>query len=653
MINASDLDSDETTADETSGTETKGKSPVPPPRVRRLGKPEFTEPGLGSSNSRPSPMKARPKKIKESPYPVFWVEAFNEARQKWIPFDPIVTHTLEKPSKFEPPSADPENNLSYVIAFEEDGSAIDVTRRYSKFYNAKTRKNRVESTKDGGGWWRKTMNFYRKAFHEDRDQIEASELAAKEAREPMPRNVMDFKDHPFYALERHLRRNEVIHPRRVVGKVGAGKTSVGKDEKLEDIFRRQDVHVVRSAEGWYRLGREIKDGEQPVKHAAPRRNKEIVEDEDGMAEEDASVGLYAAFQTDIYKPPPVVNGRVPKNVYGNLDVYTPSMVPEGGFYLQDPRSVRAAKLLGIDYAEAVVGFEFKGRQGHAVFQGVVVVDGYREALLEVLNGFDDEEAQAMDDRRTLQALAMWKRLLLRLRIKEKVEEHGGEMGQEGGIEDKVDDEEEGGGFFPDADEGVAEPTAGRPGHFGVADVDDEGGGFLPNELDERPMETSPVKRAAEWTGTSPGLNFHEPKANPRPSPHKEKPTRYILHIRSLDEPDPYAIPPSLPSSPTVPQPNPPSPLQPGNPPKVPPKAATPSPTVLDAPGPSPALPDNAPPSAEADSSAQRSPPPQKEQTPVKDVKIQESDSESELEKSSLLSHDPEDEDADPEWIEDF
>src|SRR5947209_656389 len=39
-INASDLDSHETTADETSGTENKSRSPVPPPRIRRLGRPE-------------------------------------------------------------------------------------------------------------------------------------------------------------------------------------------------------------------------------------------------------------------------------------------------------------------------------------------------------------------------------------------------------------------------------------------------------------------------------------------------------------------------------------------------------------------------------------------------------------------------------------
>ncbi len=70
----------------------------------------------------------------------------------------------------------------------------------------------------------------------------------------MPRNVQDFKDHPYYALERHLRRNEVIYPRREVGKLGTGKAS----DAVEPIYRRRDVQLVKTADKWYRIGREIK-----------------------------------------------------------------------------------------------------------------------------------------------------------------------------------------------------------------------------------------------------------------------------------------------------------------------------------------------------------------------------------------------------------
>ena len=193
---------------------------------------------------------------RESKYPVYWVESFNEAVQKWVSVDPLVTKTIAKPSKFEPPAGEPENSMSYVMAFEEDGNARDVTKRYVKAYNAKTRRERVETTKGGDRWLKRVMRMYKRPYHLDRDQVEDAELTTKEASEPMPKNVQDFKDHPYYALERHLRRHEAIHPKREVGKVGAGRAgSVGT---LEPIFRRRDVHMVKSADKWYRLGREIK-----------------------------------------------------------------------------------------------------------------------------------------------------------------------------------------------------------------------------------------------------------------------------------------------------------------------------------------------------------------------------------------------------------
>jgi hypothetical protein len=57
--------------------------------------------------------------IVESDYPVFWVEAWCVATQKWIAVDPLATATVGKPHKLEPPISDPDNTMAYVIAFEE------------------------------------------------------------------------------------------------------------------------------------------------------------------------------------------------------------------------------------------------------------------------------------------------------------------------------------------------------------------------------------------------------------------------------------------------------------------------------------------------------------------------------------------------------
>ncbi|KAL9110466.1 MAG: hypothetical protein Q9227_005010 [Pyrenula ochraceoflavens] len=440
---------------------------------RRIAQPSFDSP---AAQQTPPPRPYEPD-IRDSPYPIFWVEAFNEPLQKWMPIDPLVRHTIDKPKTgFEPPANDRLNNMSYVIAFEEDRSAHDVTRRYAHHFNAKTRKLRVETTKDGEVWWKHVMNFFERPTKLDRDVIEEAVLAKREAEEPMPDNVQDFKDHPHYALERHLKRNEAIHPKRVVGKVGLSKISTKKPltSKLESVYRRRDVHQVRSSDQWYRFGREVKVGEQPLKRAVLRKKRvdspqfSAEEDEE---EEEAGARLYAEFQTEIYVPPPVVNRKIPRNAYGNLDVYVSTMLPAGSLQLKHPYGAYAAKLLGIDYADAVVGFDFKGRRGTAVVKGIVAADEYEEALIAVLEAMVEARTEVEEEQRALQILSLWKKFMKGLRVKERIKEYKEEAAadEEGDPSYLDEDGDElsdggGGGFFMEGNDGqIAQPTSKATG----------------------------------------------------------------------------------------------------------------------------------------------------------------------------------------------
>ncbi|OAQ93487.1 nitrilase [Purpureocillium lilacinum] len=389
---------------------------------RRLGHPNATAYSFTPVPSPPRQNRAfdTPVKIRESPYPVYWVEVLDVGHQKWQPVDPVVLHTFWKPKAFEPPITDKENCLSYVVAFEADGTARDVTRRYAKAYTAKTRRLRVENAlEDGGHWWRKVMNLYRPKRHTDLDQIEDTELAGVEAREPMPRNVQDFKDHPVFALERHLRRHEVLVP----GATPSGTVATGSRGPLERIFRRKDVRIAKSADKWYRLGREVKPNEIPVKWLPKRaRPKNSRYDEEDAHVEDEVVGtpLYTEDQTELYEPPPVRNGRVPKNKFGNIEVYVPHMVPRGAVHIVHEHATRAALILGVDYAPALTGFEFKGRQGTAVLHGIIVASEFDEAIRDVINGLGDVQQELEDERKRLVALRMWRKLLMGLRIRERI-----------------------------------------------------------------------------------------------------------------------------------------------------------------------------------------------------------------------------------------
>jgi xeroderma pigmentosum group C-complementing protein len=358
--------------------------------------------------------------LKESSYPVYWVEILDVGHQKWQPVDAVVTHTFWKPRSLEPPITDRENAMSYVIAFDADGTAKDVTRRYAKAYAAKTRRIRIETAIEGGDrWWRKAMKPYRRLVLTDLDQIEDNELAGVEAREPMPRNVQDFKDHPIYALERHLRRAEVLLP----DAMPSGTVSAGNKGPLEKIYRRKDVRIARSADKWYRLGREVKPNEIPAKwlpKKARPRNGRFADDRDDDERDDAGTPMYTHDQTEQYEPPPVRNGRIPKNKFGNIDVYVPSMVPRGGVHITGEHAAKAAFLVGVDYAPALTGFDFKGRHGTAVLNGVVVAKEAEEAVRAAIEAMGDLEQEAEDERRRAMAMRMWRRMLMGLRIRERV-----------------------------------------------------------------------------------------------------------------------------------------------------------------------------------------------------------------------------------------
>lgn len=448
------------------------------PIRRRLGHPNataFHAPTISqASSSRDSPR--APKIIRESPFPVYWVEVLDEGHQKWQPADPLVTDTFWKPQKLEPPASDRENCMTYVVAFEADGTAKDVTRRYTKAYNAKTRKMRVESASSTGErWWQRAVGTFWRGYITDLDQIENNELAAIQMREPMPRNVADFKDHPIYALERHLRRNEVLVPgASASGTVGAGSTG-----PLEKIYRRSDVRVARSREKWYRMGREVLPNEIPVKFLpkAKRPKANLFDDDYGDDDPGETVGtpVYTMDQTVEFKHPPVVDGRVPKNRYGNLDLYVPSMVPEGGAYVADELAAHASFILGIDYAPALTGFQFKGRQGTAVLYGAVVAAEHEEAVRAVIGGLHDQAAEFEKELRRREVLKAWRVFLMNLRVRQRL---WADVDEEEEAADQVAMDLDTGETVADEREEPEEDAAQPGDDSDDSDDSDEAGGFV-------------------------------------------------------------------------------------------------------------------------------------------------------------------------------
>ena len=101
-------------------------------------------------------------------------------------------------------------------------------------------------------------------------------------------------------LERHLKREEVILPKREVGRF-----------KGELVYRRGNVLSCKTAENWMRMGRRVKDKQEPLKWVKQRavtlqkrRAQELAVQE---GQDPIQQGLYAESQTEVYRPPPIVD----------------------------------------------------------------------------------------------------------------------------------------------------------------------------------------------------------------------------------------------------------------------------------------------------------------------------------------------------------
>lgn len=110
--------------------------------------------------------------------------------------------------------------------------------------------------------------------------------------------------------------------------------------------------------------------------------------------------------------------------------------------------------MGIDYSDALTGFEFRGRHGTAVLNGVVVAIEYREAVEAVIAGFKDEQAIEEERVRSVATLKMWRHFLMSLRIKKRIDGYELEEEDPSSPEEKDTQSEEysdygGGGFIPD------------------------------------------------------------------------------------------------------------------------------------------------------------------------------------------------------------
>lgn len=442
-------------------------------------------------------------------FPHYWSEVLSPATNRYVPVNALVKKLVgsnrDHIESFEPRGAKADRAkqvMAYVVGFSDDGTAKDVTVRYLKnqVFPGRTKGVRMPPEKiavhnkngkvkryDYFDWFKSVIRGYARGgenqpltdidYEEEFTDLKPAEPQKKEVKEG-EETLQYYKQSKEFVLTRHLKREEALLPTaKPVKTFKAGKTKGNKgggEGAGEPVYLRKDVVQVKSEETWHKQGRAPKPGAEPRKRAPYRaattnRRREIAEAE-AQTGHKVLQGLYSHDQTDWIIPPPIQDGIIPKNQYGNIDLFVEHMLPEGAAHVKYRGAVRACKRLEIDFAEAVVDFEFGHRMAVPVIQGVVIAEEHLDNVMSELAKDEAEKKRKEDEKRRKVVLVMWRRLLMGMRIRERVQREYGD------VEESTDV------FRHSAGKAIpADPSAND---------EDMAGGFLPEDYEEKdPAET--------------------------------------------------------------------------------------------------------------------------------------------------------------------
>lgn len=370
----------------------KKKSTVKSPIDRRVLSSD-SDCEAGPSNAALSPSK-KSKAID------IWVEVYSEKDARWIAID-VFRGKVDCVKEISKAATHP---MVYVFAWNNDKSLKDVSARYCPNLNTTVRKMRVDNK------YLNSITLQFAGVKTARDRKEDEQLNSLQMEKPMPTSISEFKNHPLYALKRHLLKYEAIYPAEppILGYI-----------REEAIYPRDCVFVLHTRETWLKEARTVKINEQPYKMSKTLKwdntTKKLLKD---VPQE-----LFGIWQTKEYEPPVAENGMVPRNAYGNVELFKPQMLPIGCVHLQLPGLNKVCKKLGIDCSQAIVGFDSNGGWPYPVYDGFIICEEFQEKVIDAWNREQEEQDKKDQEKHDKRVYGNWRKLikgmLIRQRLKEK------------------------------------------------------------------------------------------------------------------------------------------------------------------------------------------------------------------------------------------
>jgi Rad4 beta-hairpin domain 3/Rad4 beta-hairpin domain 1/Rad4 beta-hairpin domain 2 len=279
--------------------------------------------------------------------------------------------------------------------------------------------------------------------HYDRlDELEAGELVALAKDESLPTSKGAYRTHPTYVIPSELGKAEVLAPDAYKRACGSFKGQV--------VYRRSDVSTAFTATKWLYDGRKVRDDElsKPVK-VRQKRKKPIRKGfkalesygvgntNDGNEElqillgskplEDETENLYGKWQTDEWSPEYIgPNDEIPMNDYKNVEL---AFLNPGLVHIDERGLAVVAKKLKVPYAPCVIGFEGHGPYRAPTIRGIVVHQHNEQMVREAGIERRRQERERAEAERRRSILLLWKRLMVGLLTKERLDREYGNDGK--------------------------------------------------------------------------------------------------------------------------------------------------------------------------------------------------------------------------------
>jgi len=152
------------------------------------------------------------------------------------------------------------------------------------------------------------------------------------------------------------------------------------------------------------------------------RAKQIQEGSEPLG--DGKQSLYGSWQADPWGPTPIgPNDPIPVNEYKNVEL---ELMNPGLVHVELHHVAKVAKRLNLPYSPCLLGFEGNRGNRTPMIRGIVVHAHNEELLREAHAGMADHLMQEEHDKRQNAILLRWKRLLVGVLTKDRLEREYGD-----------------------------------------------------------------------------------------------------------------------------------------------------------------------------------------------------------------------------------